>query len=96
MDSSKAIEGVFLEFTREELQEIYEVLERFDYTPDSKGLKEYILEDMFGEDDEEPSRPDTTDGFIKKAQTFVAENPATVKLAFDTLSKIAGSFKKRK
>lgn len=88
MEKTLQIEGFFIEFDSEEMNEIREELERRGYTPDCAGIKE-ALEDYILGDDIEDEGPTDTERVISKARKFIDENPATVKFGLDTIAGIA-------
>jgi len=80
---NQQIEGFFLEFTKEEISDIREELSRLDYTPDAKGIKEFFLDAMFNEEEEDDIP--ASDGVIEKAAKFVRENPEAVNIGLQTI-----------
>lgn len=72
---SEQIEGFFLSFSTEEADAIRAALEEEGYTPDGEGLKEVIVDALFGEEEKV-----VKNDFVGKAQKFLADNPETVRL----------------
>lgn len=94
------IEGFFLSFSEDELKAVREELERLEYTPDAQGMRNYLLDAMFGErvgatnasPDENP-----TEEFIRKARDYVAKNPEKIQVGIDVvkgLVRMAGRLRK--
>lgn len=85
MEKINQLEGFFVEFTPEEINDVREELELQGYTADCAGIKEFIMDALF---DEEVEQSDT-ERVINKARKFVNENPATVKFGLDTIAGLA-------
>jgi hypothetical protein len=91
-DPTKQLEGFFLEFTRPEIEEVREELERRGYEPDGTGIKDFLMEGLFEDDDEETVSP--SDEIIRKATKFVTENPATIKFGLHAVMGLVGKMGK--
>jgi len=89
MNPVRQLEGFFIEFDEEEMTELREELGRRGYTADCAGIKEAMLDSLFEEPDAESEAETNTERVIKKARTFVQENPATVKFGLDLISGIS-------
>jgi hypothetical protein len=89
---TQAIEGFFIAFSPEEVKIVREELERQGYTPDGGGLKKLLLDIMYDDGPEE--KESDTERFVRKAQNFLKENPATVKMGMSALKGIAGMIAK--
>ena len=86
------LEGFFLEFSAEEAAYIRKELEVLGYKPDNEGMKEFLIENLFYEDDGEPEES-ATEKFVRNARNYVLENPDKVKMGIDAvvgLVKMAG------
>jgi hypothetical protein len=89
MDKAKQIEGYFIEFDSKEMESVKQELERLEYTPDGAGLKDLLLDTLFGEEIIEPEISDT-ERIIRNAKKFVEENPATVQFGLKTVKGLMG------
>lgn len=76
---SRELTGFFISFTEDEISIVNDFLVRNDYSPDGIGLKEFILDNVNGdEDDDEEQQLDT---MIKKVSFFIQNNPQLVSQA---------------
>jgi len=76
------IEGLFLSFESKELEEIKKKLQEEGYEGDGAGLKEFIRDCLFEEEESD------TDRMIKKAQTYITRNEQAIKLGVGIVSRI--------
>jgi hypothetical protein len=90
LDESKQIEGLFIAFEKDELADVKKALDILGYTPDGKGMKELLLDALFG--DGEDDRESNTERFIRKTHSYIKEHPETVKLGISALKNLAGMF----
>ena len=86
MEKTLQIEGFFIEFNPEEMEDVRCELERRGYTDDGQGIKDALLDFLF---DDEPDEQSDTERVISKARKFVNENPATIKFGLDTIAGLA-------
>lgn len=72
-----AIPVMCLSFTPKQEQQVKEGLEDFGFTPDSEGLKKFILESMKPE--KAPAYRGATERVLGKAVEYIANNPDAVR-----------------
>jgi hypothetical protein len=94
MDTLKAIPCMALSFSNNEMNDIKEFLSENDYSPDSDGLKEYILDTVYDDTDEE--KRSTEKDIVNQINNFLADNPNTVNMAANLGSAIFNKIKNRK
>jgi len=87
MENLRQIEGFFIDFSPEEMNDVREELDRRGYSADCAGIKDALLDYLFVEE-ESPEISDT-ERVISRARKFVSDNPATVKLGIDAIAGIA-------
>lgn len=92
MQKSLKIEGFFIEFSGEEIEEVKKELELRGYSPDNAGIKELII-DSLTDYDEEPE--DKTGNFIGKASKYIKENPEKVKAGIETIGNLINMLAKK-
>ena len=88
MNPLNQIEGFFIEFDKNEIKELRYELERQGYTADCAGIKNFLLDSLFGESDAEPEDNPDTERIIRKARNFIRENPAAINLGINLVSGI--------
>jgi hypothetical protein len=82
-NQSNAIEGFFLSFTPEDMEDVRRALESNGYTPDGEGMKEILLDVLFSDSVSEKPRASLSEEFVEKAKRYVVENPEKVKKGID-------------
>lgn len=83
-----AVPCMVLAFSPEEMEIVKQVLEEDGYEDD---LKQWILDNMMGDEDREERYKGAADRVIKNVSEFVNENPDTIRAA----SMLAGNLLKR-
>jgi hypothetical protein len=94
MDPAKQIEGFFIEFNPDEMEDVRCELERRGYTDDGQGIKDALMDFLF--DDDTPNENTDVERIINKARKFVVENPATVQFGLNAISGLARKIGKRR
>jgi hypothetical protein len=84
------IQGFFISFTGEECDDIRKALDVLGYKPDGSGIKELLLDALFGDGDAEEES--NTERFIRKTHSYIKEHPETVKLGISALKNLTGMF----
>lgn len=74
MNTTHAIDGIFIPFSGSESAAMYTNLQSMDYSPDTKGLKQFLTDHLIEINSEEENRrePSTISDTIL---TFLRENP---------------------
>lgn len=72
------ISGWFIPFTEDEIRDVCESLESMGYKPGGEGLREYVLDSMFSEEQPQggPEKKESTVGAA--IADFLRENPDVV------------------
>ena len=87
------LKGFFLEFTDEESSEIHKMLEEEGYAPSCKGLRDFILDEVNGTEEEpvpkslNPPPPD----HLKSILDYVQDNPQMVTNGIKGLTNLTGA-----
>jgi len=87
------LEGFFLSFTDEEADDIRAALKYEGYAPDGEGLKEFLIDSLFGDPKPEEAHS-PTDEFITKARKFVTDNPETVRFGMNVATGLFNKIRK--
>lgn len=74
------ITGFFLSFPENDCRLIRERLTTLEYSPDIDGLKEFLLDSLFDEEEEDLATPEQSkkDHLIRMAVDYVQEHPEQV------------------
>ena len=83
MTTGKVIEGFFIDFTSEELAEVRAELEDLGYKADGTGMKKFLLDSLFAEDEEE--KPSSTENIIGITSEFLKGHPELIRMGVGTL-----------
>jgi hypothetical protein len=86
------LEGYFISFSPDELKAVNDQLQLLDYTRDSQGLRNFLLDAMF--EDAAKNGESDTERVIRKARDYVKKNPEKIRLALDTVRGLAGMIRK--
>lgn len=84
MSSNKCISGFFLSFPDNEFEIISGELSRAGYSPDSDGLKQFILDEFTGDAEDAPdaetndSPPHPSIDLLRRTAEYVRDNPETL------------------
>jgi hypothetical protein len=89
MQQSKQIEGFFVPFEDEELEDVKKALDLLGYTPDGLGMKDLLLDALFGDGSDKEG---DTERFIRKSREYIKTHPETVSLGITTLKNLADIF----
>ena len=84
MDKTRQLEGFFLEFESDEIKDVREELINQGYTADGTGMKEFLMDALFSEEEVSDS-----ERVISKARKFIDENPATVQFGMNAIAGLA-------
>lgn len=86
--------GIFLEFPKVKLENIFSRIEEHGYTPDCSGLKNFIIDTLDAIDrDEEPEPEKTVYGSV--IRDFIERNPEAVRAAGGLMGHFAGVIMKK-
>ncbi len=81
MNQNQAIPCHVLSFSPEQMEDIRVGLTDLGYSPDTDGLKKFILESLSGTGGtEEPPEPGPADRVIHRIADYLKENPDTVRM----------------
>jgi len=88
----KQIQGFFITFSEEELDDVRKALDLLGYTPDGQGMKDLLLDALYGDgnDNEESD----TERFIRKSREYIKTHPETINMGISALKNLAGMFAK--
>jgi hypothetical protein len=92
MNQSKEIQGFFVPFENEELEDVKKTLDLLGYTPDGMGMKDLLLDALYGDMDDE--KESDTERFIKKSREYLKTHPETVNMGISALKSLANMFGK--
>lgn len=87
MTEEKKIEGFFIPFEHEELEDVKKALDLLGYTQDGKGMKELLLDALFGDTD--VKREDSVERLIKTGREYIKAHPETVNMGFTIVKNLA-------
>lgn len=88
------IEGFFISFEHEEQRDIMEALKDEGYTPDGQGIKELLIDVLFG--DKGTTVEGDTERVLRKIGILVRENPEKIKMGIITVARIASMLRNKK
>jgi len=88
----KQIQGFFISFTDEELEDVKKALDLLGYTPDGEGMKELLLDALYGDGND--GQESDTERFIRKSRDYIKTHPETVNMGISALKSLAGMFAK--
>jgi hypothetical protein len=91
LDETKCVEGFFISFEKKELEDVKKALDILGYTPDGIGMKELLLDSLYGEEDDGESG---TESFIKKSREYIRTHPETINMGITALKNLANIFGK--
>ena len=92
LDNAKQIEGFFIAFEKEELEDVKKALDLLGYSPDGEGMKDLLLDALYGDGDD--GKESDTERFIKKSREYIKTHPETVNMGISALKSLAGMFAK--
>lgn len=87
MQDPKRIEGFFIPFEHEELEDIKKALDLLGYKQDGEGMKELLLDALFNDGDTE--REDSVERLIRKGREYIKTHPETVNMGFAVVKNLA-------
>lgn len=88
------IEGFFLEFSGEEIKDVRHALEIRGYSADGQGMKELLLDVLYGDAGDEKG---AVDNLVNRTQDFLRNNPETVAMGMNlAMGLLQKSFTKKK
>jgi hypothetical protein len=94
LDNAKQIEGFFIAFEKEELEDVKKALDILGYTPDGEGMKDLLLDALYGDAGADDEKESDTERFIKKSREYIKTHPETVSMGISALKSLAGMFGK--
>lgn len=81
MKQTPICEGIFLSFTSEQMDSVFEMLKEDGYSQDKEGLKDFILDMVSQEEPEPQSEPvNSFDSILKKGAEHFKNNPDHLEL----------------